>query len=187
MDRYFGRRVRVNRYDIFTTRTRREIVWSEGDVPRTESTYLLWRRPATKTLRNVYNENRIFASQLSIWFTNGPPLRSPCMRISIRPMDSWPADTVDLAQRRLEFALGRFAGRVRSLSIRLSDQNGPRGGADKKCLISVRLERPRKVVVVEDVDIDGAVAVSRAAERAARAVSRAISSSGDWRILQGGS
>lgn len=107
------------------------------------------------------------------------------MRIVIRPSTGWPAEVIDLAQRRLEFALGRFASRVRSLTVRLSDLNGPRGGLDKKCLISVRLERPRKVVVIEDVDADGRVVVSRAADRAARAVSRAIDSTTPLRGWRG--
>lgn len=55
-----------------------------------------------------------------------------------------------------------------------------------KCLIAVQLERPRRVIVVEDVDADAAVVVSRAAERASRAVARAIQSAGDWRSLQKG-
>ncbi len=106
------------------------------------------------------------------------------MRIVIRPSAGWPSETVALAQRRLDFALGRFAGRVRSLSVRLTDLNGPRGGMDKKCLIAVRLSRPRRVIVIEDVDTDAAVVISRAAERVARAVSRAIHAAGDWRIPQ---
>jgi len=56
------------------------------------------------------------------------------MRVAIRESGQWPRETVDLARTRLEFALGRFAGRVRSVSVSLTDLNGPRGGLDKKCL-----------------------------------------------------
>lgn len=105
------------------------------------------------------------------------------MRISIRPSAGWTSTSVDLARRRLEFALGRFASRVRSLRVRLTDLNGPRGGLDKKCLIAVRLDRPRRVIVIEDVDADESVAISRAAERVARAVSRAVRSTSDWHVL----
>lgn len=108
------------------------------------------------------------------------------MRIDIRPSEAWPGAGVALARRRLEFALGRFAGRVRSLTVRLTDVNGPRGGLDKKCLIAVRLTRSRHVIVIEDVDADHNVVVSRAAERAARAVSRALQSARDWTIVQRG-
>jgi hypothetical protein len=105
------------------------------------------------------------------------------MRVAIRESGQWPRETVDLARTRLEFALGRFAGRVRSVSVSLTDLNGPRGGLDKKCLIAVRLDRPPRVIVIEDVDADAAVVVCRAAERTARAVARAIDSTGDWRAL----
>ena len=105
------------------------------------------------------------------------------MRMAIREAGQWPAETIELARTRLEFALGRFAGRVRSVSVSLTDLNGPRGGIDKKCLIAVRLERPPRVIVIEDVDADGAVVVCRAAERTARAVARAVDSTGDWRAM----
>lgn len=105
------------------------------------------------------------------------------MRISIRASAGWARASADLARRRLEFALGRFASRIRSLRVRLTDLNGPRGGLDKQCLVTVRLDRPRRVIVIEDVDPDEAVAMSRAVERAARAVSRAVRSASDWRAL----
>lgn len=98
------------------------------------------------------------------------------MRISIRSSAGWALPSADVARRRLEFALGRFASRVRSLRVRLTDLNGPRGGLDKKCLITARLDRPRRVIVIEDIDADERVAVSRAVERLARAVSRAVRS-----------
>jgi putative sigma-54 modulation protein len=107
--------------------------------------------------------------------------REANMRIVIRSSAAGSASIASLARRRLEFALRRFSGRVRSLSVRLTDINGPRGGVDKKCLIAARLERPRRVVVVEDVDADPAVVVSRATERVARAVSRAVQFDVDWR------
>ena len=103
------------------------------------------------------------------------------MRTGIRVTGQWPGTIVDMARTRLAFALGRFAGRVRSVSVHLADVNGPRGGLDKKCLIAVRLERSPRVIVIEDVDTDRAVVVSRAAERTARAVARAIDSTLDWR------
>jgi putative sigma-54 modulation protein len=96
------------------------------------------------------------------------------MRIFMRPASACPPAVVERARTRLEFALGRFTGRVRSLSVRLTDLNGPRGGHDKRCQLDLRLVRPRRVIVIEDVDADFDVAVSRAADRAARAVARAV-------------
>lgn len=102
------------------------------------------------------------------------------MRITIRPAPGWPLAQVALARRRLEFALGRFAGRVRSLDLRLTDENGPRGGLDRRCRLVVRLTRPYRLIVIEDVDSEGDALVSRAAERAARAVARAIDAAREW-------
>lgn len=104
------------------------------------------------------------------------------MRILVRASAGFHPPVIDLVHKRLEFALGRFAGRVRTLTVRLKDLNGPRGGADKHCQIAVRLEHPRRMILVEDVDEVPEVAVSRAAERASRAVARAIQSAGTWRL-----
>lgn len=96
------------------------------------------------------------------------------MRIFVRPSPTWSPEHVALLHTRLEFALGRFTPRIRSLSVHLRDLNGPRGGVDKQCLIAIRLERPRQVVVIEDVDQEAEAAISRAAERASRAVGRVV-------------
>lgn len=95
-------------------------------------------------------------------------------RIRISRPDEWSTETEALAQRQLQFALGRFGNRVRTLTVRLSDLNGPKGGVDKRCLVTVRLSRPRRVVVVEDVDANEAAVIARAVDRASRAVARAV-------------
>lgn len=96
------------------------------------------------------------------------------MRIFIRPSIGWPNAALAGVRERFEYALGRFAGRVRSVTVRLGDVNGPRGGVDKTCAVTVRLDWPRRAVVVEDIDPDPVVVVGRVAGRAARSVSRAI-------------
>jgi putative sigma-54 modulation protein len=77
------------------------------------------------------------------------------------------------ARRRLGFALGRFAGRVTSVWVRLEDLNGPRGGVDKQCRVEVR-GTPRWRVVVVDSDADLYATVDRAADRVRRTVARMI-------------
>lgn len=96
------------------------------------------------------------------------------MQIIVRRDKSLPEALAVLARRRLEFALGRFGPRVRSLAIRLKDVNGPKGGVDKVCLVAVRLTVPRCEIVIEDGDADAAVAIDRAVDRAGRAVARAV-------------
>ena len=78
-----------------------------------------------------------------------------------------------LVERRLSFALSRFGGRVRAVSVGLTDLNGPRGGIDKRCSMQARLA-PRGSVRVEDTDSDLPAAIDRAATRLARAVTRAL-------------
>jgi hypothetical protein len=102
------------------------------------------------------------------------------MRVIIRTRGLVPALAVQVARQRLSFAVGRFAGRVRSLTVRLSDVNGPRGGRDKHCAIAVRLAGSRRLIVIEELDADVAAAIARAADRAARAVARAVQISGHW-------
>lgn len=102
------------------------------------------------------------------------------MNIVIRPSSNRSRVDTDFIQKRLEFALGRFSGRIRSLNVRLTDVNGPKGGRDKKCLIAVRLQSPSGMVVIEDVDADEVAVVYRATERIGRSVSRAIDAAGHW-------
>lgn len=75
--------------------------------------------------------------------------------------------------RRLDFALSRFGSRVLKTIVYLNDNNGPKGGLDKSCLIIVRL-RGLKEVVAEIVDSDWPVAVDRATTRIGHSVSREL-------------
>ena len=83
----------------------------------------------------------------------------------------------DHIDRHLQFALGRFAPRIRSITVRLADLNGPRGGLDQECRLLVQLAdrvgmRGRPGIVIEELDSDVFSAVARASERAGRAVAR---------------
>lgn len=79
----------------------------------------------------------------------------------------------EVAQRRFAFALSRFDSRINRVELVVSDENGPRGGVDKSCRVSISLQRANEVVIT-DKDADLATCLSRIAERAARAVSRSI-------------
>lgn len=75
--------------------------------------------------------------------------------------------------RRLQFALSRFAPDIREVRVHGSDQNGPKGGIDKNCRVTVQLHGGGVVNVTDD-DADFLVAASRAADRVGRAVARMI-------------
>ncbi len=72
-------------------------------------------------------------------------------------------------ERRILLALGRLSPGIHCAIVRLHDLNGPRGGMDKTCQIEVRL-RSRNGLVVEHTDSNLYAAISRAADRAGRAV-----------------
>ena len=75
--------------------------------------------------------------------------------------------------RRLEFVSGERFDDIRRITVRLSDDNGPRGGDDKRCLIRARLPGNADVVVTETRG-DLYAAIDRAATRLRRAVGRRL-------------
>jgi ribosome-associated translation inhibitor RaiA len=72
-------------------------------------------------------------------------------------------------ERRLRYALARFSDRVSRVTAYLADQNGPRGGVDQHCRITVHL-LPRGKIMAEATHVDMLAAVSRAADRIVRRV-----------------
>ena len=83
------------------------------------------------------------------------------------------AELREFTERRLLFALSRFDAKIQRVSVLLADANGPRGGVDKSCRITVTLRRANEVTIT-DQDADVTACIARAAERAGRAVGRAI-------------
>ncbi len=76
-------------------------------------------------------------------------------------------------ERRLGFALGTRDESIRHVRVRLSDINGPRGGADKCCHVQVVLNHLSDVVI-KDTEADLYAAIDRAADRAGRTISRRL-------------
>lgn len=77
----------------------------------------------------------------------------------------------DYAIRRLAYGLGQSAWHVVRVTVHLLDINGPRGGADKRCRIRVKLDLPLEVVL-QDTQPNLYVAIDRAVERVGRTVAR---------------
>lgn len=96
------------------------------------------------------------------------------MQIDIQARDFSLTDALrSHAERRLRFALTRCDNRIQRIVMRLSDINGPRGGADKRCHLQVVLAGLPDVVI-EDIEADLYVAIDRAADRAGRTLVRKI-------------
>jgi putative sigma-54 modulation protein len=89
----------------------------------------------------------------------------------------------DHIERRLRFALGRFAARIDQLTVYMSDVNGPRGGIDKRCRIAVALV-PRGMVIVEGSGDDLFALLSHTAKRVRRALRRALERRRRNRVLR---
>ena len=78
----------------------------------------------------------------------------------------------DHIERRLFFALERFARRIRRVRVSIGDLNGPRGGVDKYCRVTIALMSTR--VVMEDRDSNILTAIDRVADKAGRYISRRL-------------
>jgi putative sigma-54 modulation protein len=94
------------------------------------------------------------------------------MKIDVRFRGLEPSDALrDHALRRIHFQLSRFGHEIRSVLVRISDVNGPKGGVDKQCQITVQGRRISSVNL-DDVSGDAYSAVDIAVERVGRAVGR---------------
>ncbi len=86
------------------------------------------------------------------------------------------------AERRVSFRLGRFGHALRSVLVKVSDVNGPRGGLDKLCHVQVRGEGVR-TFSLQALSGDAYAAVDVAVGRIARVVGRELARVRDWRGL----
>ncbi len=77
------------------------------------------------------------------------------------------------AEHRLRLALTCCNNHIQKIVMRLSDINGPRGGADKHCHLQVVLAGLPDVVI-EDTETNLYVAINRATDRAGRTLVRKI-------------
>lgn len=97
------------------------------------------------------------------------------MEIDVRFRELDASDALrEYVARRLHFALSRFGSSVTSVSVRFGDINGPKGGLDKRCHLTVR-GPSIGTVLVEEHSADAFTAADIAADRASRAVGRAVS------------
>lgn len=96
------------------------------------------------------------------------------MRVDIRTQGIELSDSLrDHIDRCLNFGLDWARHDIARVVISLSDINGPRGGADKRCQIRIPLPRSRGVQIEEIAD-DLQIATARAVDRAARTLERRL-------------
>ncbi len=76
-----------------------------------------------------------------------------------------------LLEQKLHFAFDQFGRWVRGVALAVEDLNGPKGGVDKRCRVSVHVPRHPGVVVVgrgSDLMAVVAEAIDRTAQTLAR-------------------
>jgi ribosome hibernation promoting factor len=70
------------------------------------------------------------------------------MKLEIRGLKIEITDSLrTYAQRRLAFALDRFAERIRTVRLKLDDMNGQRGGVDKRCQLAISLAHSSSITL----------------------------------------
>ena len=92
--------------------------------------------------------------------------------VRLRHIDTTPG-LHELVGRRVRFALARFGDAIREVHVTLSDENGPRGGIDKRCRVRITGDRVG-AFVIESSAIDVVVAIDEALGRAGRTAARAL-------------
>lgn len=76
-------------------------------------------------------------------------------------------------RRRLGFGLARHADRVTHVTVRMGDENGPRGGIDKFCRIQIKL-LDAAPVHISDCGPELYAVIDRASDRSTRTVSKRL-------------
>jgi len=95
------------------------------------------------------------------------------MQVLFEARDPEGAPLRDVAIRRARFVMRRLAWLVPRARICLSDDNGPRGGVDKRCQIELSTAQGGPLVVTT-VARDWRTALDGALARAARALVRRL-------------
>ncbi|HEY8608247.1 MAG TPA: HPF/RaiA family ribosome-associated protein [Noviherbaspirillum sp.] len=89
------------------------------------------------------------------------------MRIDLSPSSFMTSPSLkDYLARRISFAFSFARNRIATVTVRLSDLNGPRGGRDKLCQVSVSIPGHAEIVV-KDVEENFYAAVDCAVRKAA--------------------
>lgn len=107
------------------------------------------------------------------------------MRLDVRMINLEGSRAVEEhVRRRVGNALDHLSHRIRGGLIRIWDENGPRGGVDKRCQVVVLLHPSGEVIVEEDGG-DVYSAVDRVTKRLKKSVRRGIERRCGWRGRKG--
>lgn len=79
----------------------------------------------------------------------------------------------DYVKSRVRLALERYRHNIASVSVMLADVNGPKGGEDMQCRISIKSSR-LPAIVVQETAVDMYDAINMCSHRAKRSASRQL-------------
>lgn len=98
-------------------------------------------------------------SQASKTSTREPAAQAPKFPVHIRSSHiALGAAERDYIRRKLGSKLGKYAGSIERVSVRIDDVNGPRGGIDQRCRIKIVLHGlPSVVFESRDAAMNAAV------------------------------
>ncbi|MCE2998516.1 MAG: HPF/RaiA family ribosome-associated protein [Betaproteobacteria bacterium] len=92
-------------------------------------------------------------------------------------------DVRSSAEERVRFVMRRLVQRVSRAVVLLSDINGPRGGVDKCCQVTLKTEG-KGVLVIRTLAADWRSALDQALQRAVRLLTRVWQRRGDPAVLR---
>ncbi len=104
------------------------------------------------------------------------------MKIEVRFRGLESSDALrEHAARQIHFHLSRFGNDVTAVLVRIADVNGPKGGIDKRCQISVHGTRFGSATL-DEMSGDVYSAVDMAVQRIGRSIGRELDRArSDWR------
>lgn len=82
-------------------------------------------------------------------------------------------DLTGLVDQRVEAALSRFKAHLGDVDVRLGDVNGPKGGIDKLCTLTITVRNGADVRIEEEAETIEA-ALTKAASRAKTVVGQRV-------------
>ena len=94
------------------------------------------------------------------------------IQIRLRRIEHAPA-IIEYATRRVHQHLSRFGRHLSNVTVRISDVNGPKGGPDKRCQLTVSGPRLGSVNLTE-THADVGAGIDRALDRLAHVVGRSL-------------
>jgi ribosome-associated translation inhibitor RaiA len=83
---------------------------------------------------------------------------------------------------KINISLKRFHYLIKNIEVRITDENGPKGGNDKSCMVYIKTDLFPEIVI-NGVKSDAYASVSRAILRAKRTLARRVKQSRSFENL----